>query len=1147
MNVKLRNYSRIMTKLAIPALVICQSLIMAFASDLDAQRKYLNEIEIDLPKYSEVDLKELIISIEQRSDFEFVFPRSIVRDKTIRLASGTLDMESLLKEISIQAHVSIKRINETISFSEIEPDASPSLIEETLVQISISGQITDQAGEPLPGATVQEKGTTNGTITDIEGNYSLSLPEDATLVVSFVGFSSQEFAVNGMSVIDVSLSEDVASLEEVIVVGYGTAKKSDLTGAVNRLDATQMEKQGTTNLLELLNGTVAGFNSTQGANAAGGGSLEIRGANSLTASTEPLVVLDGVIFNGDIANINPTDIETIDILKDASAAAVFGSRAASGVIIITTKKGSGKPTVNFSTKIGIAEISNDIRPYDAQGYLDFRRDHSRAIDPAAQEFFYFNPDELPASVSIDEWRNYSSNPNADNTQEWLNRLNFFPEEIENYTNGNTVDWYDLSTRNGLRQSYDLSISGQKENTSYFMSVGYTDNEGVLMGDDFKTVRTRLNLDSKVTEWLNVGMNTQFSVLDNTSVPADFDGQDGIFRISPYGSDRDEDGNFVLVPHGYVLAFHPLGDFYDKQEQNVQNNLFGVIYANVQLPFGFNYRISFQNRYEFSRDYNFWPSTTSRGGLNNNTGGLGFGDREDETLHEWMVDNILSWKKSFGKHEFDATFLFNLEELNRNTSIQSGSGFAPNENLGFNGLQFSEFQTIENDDLTRTADALMARINYRLNNKYMFTASIRRDGFSAFGQSNPRATFPALALGWVLSEETFFPQSDVISNLKLRLSWGENGNRSVGTYTALARLQQELYLTGSSIAQGVNFASLANPNLRWEQTESYNLGIDFGLIGNRINGSLELYQANTTDLLVERQLPSITGFGNIISNIGRVENSGFELTINTINVDNPNIKWRSGLIMSLNRNEITELFGDTETVNINGEDVTRPVADIENGWFPGEAIDRIWDYDVSGVWQLGEEDAASAYGQRPGDFRSVDVNNDSLFTQLEDKQFIGYEDPRFRIGIRNEVTFLKNFSLSVFLRGEFGHMGRFNQLLHNGTNVYDRVNTYDLPYWSTENPTNDYGSLAQSAGAYEGGLNIWRDRSYLRVQDVTLSYNIPKSALERVGGTSATVFASVRNLYTFTSWEDWDPETGDNTDNGNLPMPRIYTFGFNISL
>ncbi len=392
----------------------------------------------------------------------------------------------------------------------------------SFAQVTVKGKVTDvQNNEPLIGVTVTVKGSVIGTLTDINGDYSISVPNESnTLLYSFIGYVSKEMVPGNQRVINISLETDVLRLEEVVVIGYGTAKKSDLTGSVVSVRANDFKTQSMVQVTDMLTGTVAGFNANQGTSAAGGASLEIRGPTSLTAGTNPLIVLDGVIFDGSLRDINPNDIQSVDILKDASSAAVFGSKAASGVILITTIKGkTGKPTINFSAKLGMNESNNQRRGLDPAEYIQFRQDYFRQMFPGIDYNFYTNPNNLPSGMTIDQWRALSSSPVDDNLQEWFGRLRLFPEEQANYLAGKTMDMYDEVFRKGKRQDYDLSISGGTDNASYYWSVGYNDNEGIMVGDQYSSIRSRLNADFKVSKWLNVGLNTQFSDRDESSVPA----------------------------------------------------------------------------------------------------------------------------------------------------------------------------------------------------------------------------------------------------------------------------------------------------------------------------------------------------------------------------------------------------------------------------------------------------------------------------------------------------------------------------------------------------------------------------------------------------------------------------------------------------
>ncbi|TKT87061.1 TonB-dependent receptor [Dyadobacter frigoris] len=1005
----------------------------------------------------------------------------------------------------------------------------------------VKGTITDSlANTGLPGVTVIVKGTQRGTTTDVEGRYTIQASENEILSFSFVGYSLKEFPVGTKSILDVALQPSVNALDELVVVGYGTMKKSDLTGAAIRLDAKTFKNQPMTQLTDMLTGTVAGFNANQSTTASGGSSMQIRGPKSLNATSNPMVVMDGVIFNGSVSDINPADIETMDILKDASSAAVFGARAAGGVILITTKKGTAsKPVINFSTNVGVTQPTHAFKAFDAQGYMTFRRDVLRSINPNNPSYYYDNPSKLPSGVTLDQWRSASNNPQADNTQEWLGRLRFFPIETQNYLAGKTVDWYKEVMQTGLRQNYDVSIGGGTKNATYYWSVGYQNNEGLVRGDKFSTLRSRLNVDFKVTDWLNVGINSQFADRNESGVPANLS---QMYLMSPYGSMNNPDGSLAWYPNSFTAA-NPLINYYGQDKLRKINSLFASLYAKLKLPFGFDYKISFQPRYEFMKDYDFWPSTTLDGG---SVRSKGYGTRDDGSTYEYIFDNLLHWNKEVGIHHFDLTLLYSSERKRDWLSSMSNQTFVPNQNLGFDGLQYGTNPTVFTNDTQITGDAAMARLNYTLLGKYLFTGSVRRDGYSAFGTKKPRATFPAAAFAWKLSEEKFF-HLDFISQLKLRLSWGVNGNRDIGAYSALAQMQSTQYYDGSNVQVGVYNSSLANPNLVWEKTKSVNLGMDVGFLKNRLDVSMEYYNMTTTDLLMNRLLPEITGFKNITSNLGQLGNKGFEMTINTINTDKRNFSWRSNLVFSLNRNKIKRLFGDYKEQVVDGKTIKSELPDYTNEWFPGQAIDRVWNYKVTGIWKTTEKDAAAVYKLQPGDFKAVDVDGNGKYEALADKQFIGYRQPRFRLGLRNEFTFFKNFSASIFLRSELGNIAPFAEGLRTGgSDTYDRRNTNDFPYWTPENQINDYPRLTTNTNVFGGGIKMYKSLSFVRVQDVSVSYALPASLAERLKLGSLRVFASGRNIYTITKWPGWDPEGWDANGN-NVPMPKNITLGLNLSL
>ncbi|MCW3107482.1 MAG: SusC/RagA family TonB-linked outer membrane protein [Segetibacter sp.] len=988
--------------------------------------------------------------------------------------------------------------------------------------------------KPLQGVSVQVKGKTNGTATDVKGHYILrNISASDSIFFSFIGFQSKTVAVNNSTEISTSLQMEASSLDQVVVVGYGTQKKSDLTGSIARVDAKIFQNQSVTQLTDMLAGTVAGFISNQSTSAAGGGSMQIRGQKSLNASNDPMIVVDGAIYNGSITDINPMDIETIDILKDASSAAVYGARAANGVIIITTTKGkTGKYVINFSTKIGMTEAAHDFKPFDAKGYLDYRRDVLRGWGTGLPDYYFFNPNDLPQGVTLDQWRKASNNPQSDNTLEWLGRLRFFPTEIKNYVAGKSVDWYDKVMQKGIRQSYDLSLSGGSDKFTYFWSGGYDNNEGIIAGDQWSTVRTRLNFDFKLTNWLNIGMNSSFSTRNEGGVVADLA---GMYSSSPYGSEYDSTGKLNWYPGDYTGQRNPLINNKGQSRSNRTNSLFSNLYTKVRLPFGLDYQLSFQPHYQFAHDYNFWPSATTI--IGGSTHQNGYGTREESRQYEWIIDNILHWKKKFGPHNLDLTLLYSGEAHQDWYSLLTNENFKPNQNLGFDALQFGTNPSLTNNDTKTTGAASMARMNYSLLDKYLLTLSIRRDSYSAFGQKHPSANFPAAAFAWKISEEKFF-KIDWINQMKLRLSWGSNGNRSIGAYSSLAQVVPNLYYNGSAVVVGVSNNSLANPDLAWERTASVNMGLDFGLLKNRLSGTAEFYNMTTTNLLMTRILPSITGFNSITTNLGAVKNKGFELTLNSVNIRTHDFNWNSSVVFSMNRNKIKNLFGDYKDVVVNGQTIKQEVPDYTNGWFPGQAIDVVWNYKTTGIWQVKEAAQAAVYRMVPGDIKSLDVNKDGTYQALDDKMFIGYSQPRYRLGLRNDFTLYKNLTLSFFIRADLGQIGAMPEALHNGSEGYDRININALPYWTPDNPTNDFPRLLTNINSYGGGIMFYKPRSFVRIQDLSVSYNL--LSLKRLHLTTARVFASVRNLYTFDKWPGWDPESG------NLPMPKTFTVGLNFS-
>ncbi len=1081
-------------------------------------------------KLNNTTLQELFNTIENKTGYRFFYNNDEVDvSQKVTLSINDKTVGDILTQAFKDLPYSFKELdNKLILIERTENKSENTGLQQ---QKTINGKVNDPKGLPLPGVTVLVKGTTNGTVTGADGNYSLgNVPLNATLVFSFVGMKSQEVIVENQTEINIALQEEAIGIEEVVAIGYGTVKKSDLTGSVTKIKGQQFENQQAANLLQYLTGTVAGVSVNNSTSASESTQIEVRGPTSLNANNTPLIVLDGVIFNGNITDINPNDIESIDILKDASSAAVFGSRSASGVVIINTKKGSGdEVTINLSSQLGITGTTNEIQPYSPEGYLKFRQDFLRRTNPSFPTAYYDNPNSLPEGITLDTWQKYDETVNPDPEDTWMNRLKLREIEKKNILEGKTFDWFDEGMRTGIRQNYDVSLNGGTGVLKYYWSAGYTDNENYILGDDYKIVRTRLNTDANVTNYLKVGMNAQFSSKDESNVTVNMG---NLATQSPYGQLYDDNGELKWYPHDDSNITNPFMNYYNYDKFNKAQNLFANIYGELNLPFGFSFKTSFINRYDWVKNYYYNPSTTPVG---NKT--MGYAQRINSSLYEWQIDNILTWKKKFGEHDFNVTLLYNAEKKQTWRDQVENIGFLASEALTYHQLNAGSSPTVINNDTYSTGTAMMGRLNYVLKSRYFLTLTYRQDGYSAFGQLNPYANFPSAAVAWNVKNENFF-KTKWVSNLKLRTSYGVNGNRDIGIYDALAQLGTTKYLSGTTVVSGIYSATMANADLRWERTTALNGGIDFGFFNGKISGSAEVYKMKTTDLLLLRSLPAIIGYKSVMSNMGQLDNKGFEFTLETRNYSDKKVSWNSSLVFSFNRNEIVHLYGEMVDVfdkdgNVIGQ---KEADDRTNGWFIGESIDRVWDYRALGIWQLGEEEEAKSFGKAPGDVKLNDPDGNGISTQ-EDKEFLGYSKPRYHWGLRNDISFLKNFTFSCFIRAELGYMGPNGLLMHK-SQTEDRQNAWDVPYWSPTNPINTATRLNTVDTPV---FTLYESRGFVRLQDASISYNIPGSIINKLKINRCKVYLSGRNMLTFSKWSGWDPESG------NTPMPRIYTFGIDLTL
>ncbi|MDN5216920.1 TonB-dependent receptor [Fulvivirgaceae bacterium BMA12] len=989
---------------------------------------------------------------------------------------------------------------------------------------TVSGTVKDENDAPLPGVSILIKGTTTGVITDLDGNYAINVDEDDILVFSFLGYINQEIAVNAQSRIDVNLQADISQLNEVVVIGYGSQKKSDLTGAVASADLEAFQDQPNVNILQSLQGSVAGLNVGAVTSAGANPQIRVRGRNTfaerrdengnLTANqpVDPLIVLDGVIYRGSLADINPNDIASIDVLKDASSQAIYGSQAANGVVLITSKTGktNRKPVINFSTYYSIDEPSNRLTPLGRQGFLDH---YSKIF----YEDAFLAPDYTQPNPDFDASTRFP-----------------YQSMIDGFNNGTETDWLDLVTQSAHTQNTNVSISGNANETSYFLSVGYTDQKGYVLNDQYNRLNLRANFENGLTDWLTAGIQTFVSTGDYSGIPANL--RLGVL-YSPLIAPFKEDGSLNTDPIG--IDRNPLLSTEIDQEDK-RLNLFGNFYLRFELPVeGLSYRINHGINYRTRRDYRFDKNGNNFQGSASKYNALTL----DRTL-----DNLLMYQRVFNdRHSLDVTLLYGFEDR-QNEETKASSGTFLNKALGFNSLESGDLdqQLVESGAWDELSIYQMGRVNYKYNDKYQLTITTRRDGFSGFGSNNKFGVFPSAAFAWTASNEDFVANAlPWVDNLKVRVSYGQTGNRTVDRYQTLARVRADfdyVFGDGGASAYGQNISSLANNDLTWETTTGLNLGLDFVVLKNKLSGSINYYKTTTEDILFNVNIPQITGFETIPTNLGEVANNGLEISLTSINIEKNGLLWKSTVNFSKNNNKIVSILGRDDD-NDGAEDDL-----VANSLFIGEPIESIFDYvDTGELYQLGDEIPG---GYNPGNRIFEDLNGDGVISADGDRRIIGRSEPAYRFSIYNEVNY-KNFTFSVFLNsiqgGKNAYLGANTPTVSESTWRHDNASTYNIVRefnaWSPATPNAPHPGVL-----YDDPIQrpIYKDRSFIRLQDIRLAYSLPANLLDKIFINNLRVFITGKNLHTWTDWEGTDPEINAGFNVGAAPIMRSYAMGVNLT-
>ena len=1056
-------------------------------------------------KVENATLEQIFKTLQNQSEFDFFYKNEQIQsDSRISAQYKNETIEVILDKILSGTGLTYVILDKDIVISSKE--AGNNTI--TQQQKSVSGKITDTSGLPLPGVSVVVKGTSSGTITDGNGKFVISnIPENATLQFSFVGMKMQEIAVKDKTTINVSMQEDAIGIDEVVAIGYGTARKRDVTGAVGSVRSESIVRSNPVQPAKALQGQVAGVNVNKVNSRPGSDyTIDIRGVHSISFSSEPLVVIDGVM-GGKLNSLNPSDIETMDVLKDASSAAIYGARGANGVIIITTKKGlQGKTKVTYEGYYGVKVPTNlpDLM--------------------TAQEFYHAYNDVVKAE-----------NPNA--------QVIWTTAQQENVDAGRTVNWVDEVTDPSAQTSHVIALSGGNENTTHYFSTGYLSEKGNLLNTGYERFNLKGSVDSKLNNIVKVGFTTYYT-----------------FSIQNLGSNETLRSAYRARPTGSIY-YNELSNPTETNDKNVNGLAYwmGIKDTQVENPV---YEVSTDAFKDETRVSNFlgngyveltpvkglsFKSSLSASVYNKRQGVFKGADSKSRinklplasnlfnfnSSYTW--DNILNYKLTTGVHNFNITAAQSaLQERFETSATQV-------ENLSYNSDWYALntaalINSVSSNLVERSILSFMGRFNYSYNEKYLLTATGRYDGSSVLAEGNKWAFFPSLALAWRAMEEPFVKNLNVFSDLKLRASYGEVGNDVVAPYSTQAYLNKTAYDFGGVAAYGYAPRNIGNSELKWENSAEINIGLNMGFLKNRITADIEVYNKKTNDLIQNVAIPTSLGYSTVTDNVGKLLNRGVEITINSINIQTNDFRWNTTLNFSTNHNEILELYGGTVT------------QDIANSLFVGESLNSNFYYEFAGIWQTDEATEAAKYGQVPGSVKVVDQNNDgqiSSSTGIDDRIVLGNQLPKWMAGINNSFSY-KNWDFSCFIYTRQGVQYR-NSLLSGtmGELGANRYNHFNLNYWTVDNPTNDYFGVWQS-NPYRQAIQ-YKDASFWRISNITLGYNLPKTLLNKIKFGNLRFYVQTNNPFIFMKEKNiWmDPEFNSGTYEDDVPN-SVYSFGVSAS-
>lgn len=1020
----------------------------------------------------------------------------------------------------------------------------------------VKGTITDVSGLPIPGVNVVIKGTKTGISTDIDGKFAISVSPGQVLVFSSTGSKTVEKTVGQSDVVNVVLLDDVSQLNEVVVIGYGTQKKSDITGAISSLSAKQINATPVQNLLQAAQGKVAGVDIVSSARPGEIGAIRIRGNRSISGGNGPLYVVDGVpLQSGGIEMFNSNDVASIEILKDASATAIYGSRGSNGVVLVTTKKGkAGKALISFDSTTTMENLVELADYYDAGEYAEYRRDALRYAglykDAAGVTMNYADPTKDFQYFGADKtaWENIADG------YTWVDRNNRIPALVNGIpvydgTKIPTTDWTSPVLQTGIIRNNTLSFSMGTDDIKTYASIGVLDQTGSIAGQDFKRYTALLGLELKATKWLTFGatINANYSIQNYGYAGSGSRGSAQLYGASrgqyPFAEPYDSAGNYIFNPGGSINVINPIRDKDLVINERTTARMFGSFFGEFKIAEGLRFKTIFGPDIRNFENGQFQYATSSiRGGTATSTNYASLSDTEN---FSWTFENLLYYDKTFKeKHTLGVTLL-QSSSLNKSEGSSMTATDLPYDSQLWHNLGSTNRGALDgwgSSYVKKTLASYMARFNYSYANKYLLTVTGRADGASVLSEGNKWDFFPSASLGWKINEENFLKDVSWIGQLKLRAGMGTVGNQTVDAYGTAGGLVSVPYIFGAVPAKGyvtgdpkgTNTGSIPNPALGWEKTEQLNFGVDFGFFNNRVSGSVDYYVANTYDILLDKSPNSVTGYGNITINAGETRNKGIEVQLSTINVEAKDFRWTSDITFTKNRTEIVSL-------------ASGPKDDIANNWFIGQPISVRYDYKKIGIWQTADAAEMAVFNgngstYKAGDIRVEDVNNDGRIDANNDRQIIGHTDPDWTAGFINTFNY-KNFELSAFVYSRWGQTVDGGAVDMQGQFVHRKVN-----YWTPTNPSNEYPTANYNNGGqpiHYSAMN-YQDGSFVKLRYVSLGYNLPQDIVEKSGMSKLKLYAQIINPYLYSKTSYLDADSSYAGGGASSVTTRSFVLGLNVA-